>query len=306
MAINTFTYAKVFQQALDEQMTAGATSGWMEENAGQIIYNGGNEVKIPKISMDGLADYDRDKGFTQGAITLDYESCTMTQDRARTFMLDSQDVDESNFVANASNIMSGFQKQKVIPEVDAYRYSRIYALAKAAGHYNTTAYTPAEATILQKLLDDVAAIQDEIGENEPLVITMPMTVAAILERSEAFQKIQNTAEFSQGNVFLKVKAIDGNPIIKVPSARMKTAYTFNDGITTGQTGGGFTPAQDAKGINWIICPRSVPLAVSKTDKMRIFTPEQNQSADAWKIDYRKYHDLWIADNKLAGVRVNIG
>ena len=37
----------------------------------------------------------------------------------------------------------------------------------------------------------------------------------------------------------------------------------------------------------------MPIAVSRTDKVRIFDPETNQSARAWAIDYRKYHDLWI-------------
>lgn len=51
-------------------------------------------------------------------------------DRGRKFLLDKMDVDETNFVASASAVMSEFQRTKVIPEVDAYRYSRIYALAK--------------------------------------------------------------------------------------------------------------------------------------------------------------------------------
>ena len=44
---NTIEYAKVFQQELDKQVIEGCTSGWMEENASQVIYNGGNEIKMP-------------------------------------------------------------------------------------------------------------------------------------------------------------------------------------------------------------------------------------------------------------------
>ena len=36
-----------------------------------------------------------------------------------------------------------------------------------------------------------------------------------------------------------------------------------------------------------------------------FDPPTNQNANAWKIDYRKYHDLWIADNSMDGVFVNV-
>ena len=64
-------------------------------------------------------------------------------------------------------------------------------------------------------------------------------------------------------------------------------------------------AADAKGINWIIMVKQAPVAISKTDVTRIFDPMTNQNANAWKIDYRKYHDLWIADNSMDGVFVNV-
>ena len=41
----------------------------------------------------------------------------------------------------------------------------------------------------------------------------------------------------------------------------------------------------------------MPIAINKTDKLRVFTPDVNQKADAWKIDFRKYHDLWIKKQK---------
>ena len=51
--------------------------------------------------------------------------------------------------------------------------------------------------------------------------------------------------------------------------------------------------------------RQAPIAVSKTDVTRIFDPMTNQNANAWKIDYRKYHDLWITDNGMEGVLVSV-
>jgi len=86
---------------------------------------------------------------------------------------------------------------------------------------------------------------------------------------------------------------------------MKSAYTFNDGTTGGQEAGGFAPAAGALTLNWIVIARRAPIAVSKTDKVRIFDPATTQAADAWKVDYRKYHDVWLKDNALSLVRVNI-
>lgn len=300
---NVLEYAKIFMQELDKQVVAQATSGWMEANAGLVKYNGGNEVKIPIIDMDALGDYDRTNGFVDGSVNLTYETKTMTQDRGRTFMLDRMDVDETNFVATAANVMGEFQRVHVIPEIDAYRYSSIatQAIEKNAA---VGGYTPSESDILKKLKEDIYAIYDVAGEI-PLVITMNMQVAAILENSTELNKMLSVIDFTQGDVKTSVKAIDNNPIIKVPSLRMKTKYVFYDGKTAGQEAGGFVADAEAKNINWIITPRTAPIAVSKTDNIRIFTPEQNQKADAWKIDYRKYHDLWIKENQLVAIRVNI-
>lgn len=306
MPINTLEYAKMFQTTLDEQMVALSTSGWMESNAGQVKYSGGNEVKIPKITMDGLGDYDRDKGFVQGSVSFTYGTYTMTQDRGRTFQLDAMDVDETNFSASAATVMGEFQRTWVVPEIDAYRYSRIYAMAKAKGKVNGTGYTPEASTIFDALTADITSIEDIVGENEEIVITMSARAAQQLDLADKIEKKLDVTNFSQGNVSRKVKSLDENPIIRVPSSRLKTAYVFNDGETSGQTGGGFTPATDAKQVNWIITIRRCPIAVSKTDKIRIFDPGTNQKADAWKMDYRKYHDLWIPDNKMDGVIVNVG
>ena len=305
MAINTFEYAKNFQQALDKQMLVGATSGWMEVNASGVKYSGGDTVKMPEISVGGLAKYDRDTGFNQGSVSLKYTDYKLTQDRGRTFQLDAMDVDETNFVAAAGTVMGEFQRLQVIPEVDAFRYSKIAALAKTASH-ETAAFTPDKATILEKLDDEITKVQDIVGEGEPLVIIMSMPIRTILNNSQDITKYLDTADFKAGEITTKVKTYNEIPILSVPSARMKTAYVFNDGTTGGQEAGGFKPDTSAKGINWIILSRRAPIAISKTDKIRIFEPNVNQKADAWKLDYRKYHELWIPTNNLAGVWVNTG
>ncbi|AKA71967.1 hypothetical protein [Clostridium scatologenes] len=300
---NNIEYASIFQKVLDTQLIAGATSGWMEGNAGQVIYNGGAEVKIPSITTDGLGNYDRNAGFPQGSVNLTYQTMSLSQDRAKTFTLDAMSVDESNFLATASNVMSEFQKVSVIPEIDAYRYSKMATLAIGAGQA-VGGYTPVATDILSKLKADIAKVKDTIGDL-PLVITMSSLTKNILENSSEISKQLVVNDFTSGAYSTKVVMIDDCPIIAVPSARLKTAYIFNDGKSTNQTQGGFTADSSAKNINWLISLQQSPIAVSKTDKMRIFDPDTNQTADAYKLDYRKYHDLWIPKNKLQGVFVNI-
>ncbi len=292
---NTIEYAKLFQKELDKQILEGATSGWMEENASQVIYSGGAEIKMPKMSLQGLGTYSRDDGYVNGAVTYAFETFTLTQDRGRRFRIDAIDVDESGFGLAAANVASEFQRTKVIPEIDAYRYSK---LAEAAQITDT--YTPDKATVMSELLGQLSEVRDVTGGEGEVVIIMSRPVYDKLMLSSELTYSVDTATFTQGSLDFAVKTMNGVPVIPVPSARMKTEYTF-----AADGDGGFAPASDAKDINWIICPKSAPIAVSKTDNVKIITPEVNQFADAWDVDYRKYHDLFIPDNKKSAIAASI-
>jgi len=302
---NVIEYAKIFQTELDKAAVEQSTSGWMELNDKLVKYNGGSEVKIPRLDMDGLADYDRQNGFVEGSVNLSWQTQQMTMDRGRQFTFDEHEVNETNFVLTASSVMGEFQRTKVIPEIDAYRYSTLASQAMEDGRA-VYGYTPDEASVLKRLYSDIAAVQDEVGDDTPLVVTMATPVAALFDLNAALAKTVNVTDFQQGGITLKVKSINGqHPIIRAGSGRMKTSYLFNDGVTADQVKGGFAPAGDALDINWIICPRSTPIAVSRTDKVRVFDPDTYQKKRAWAVDYRKYHDLWVLKNKLNTIRVNI-
>lgn len=291
------------QKKLDQAVVIGATSGWMEANAGQVIYNGGDELKIPTMTTAGLADYDRDNGFVQGGITVKYNTYKMTQDRGRTFQIDRMDVDESGFVATSANLIKVFQTEHVIPEIDAYRYSTIADIAIKANQSEAINLTADNA--LTKIREHIRAVQDIVGDDVPLILTMSTKTRALIEDAPKIGKSINVADFKQGGMNFKVKSLDESVIRIAPSSRLKTKYEILDGTTTGQEAGGLKAAADAKDINWIITPQRVPIAISKTDKLRVFEPDTNQKADAWKIDFRKYHDLWIkeADKKIIFVCV---
>ena len=49
---------RFFQQELDKAFVPASATGWMQQNARLAKYSGGNEIKIPNLVMDGLADYD--------------------------------------------------------------------------------------------------------------------------------------------------------------------------------------------------------------------------------------------------------
>lgn len=305
MAINTLAAATLFMRQLDKIAVQDAVTGWMDANSGQVIYNGGAEVKIPKMSVQGLGDYDRDTGYVQGGVTLSYETRKMTQDRGRKFQLDPMDINENNFISTAAAVMAEFQRVHVIPEIDAYRISKIASetiTADKAGMIEY-GYTPgaASTSALRKLKEGIKAIRNLY--NGPLVCHATPDFIMELEL-ELAGKI-TAVTFARGGINTSVPAVDGVPIVSTPSNRMYTAITLYDGKTSSQEAGGYVKGSKAKDINFFICPRTTPIAVTKQDVMRIFDPNINQSLNAWQLDYRRFHDLWVLDNKLDSIFLNI-
>lgn len=306
MPINTLATATLFQNTLDKVAIKDAVTGWMDSNAGQVLYNGGAEVKIPKLSVQGLGDYDRDNGYQQGGVTLEYETRKMTQDRGRKFHLDPIDINENNFVTTAATVMAEFQRMYVVPEIDAYRISKIATETIAAKKAGMVAYsyTPgaANTSALRKFKEGIKAVRD-MGYNGTLVCHATPDFIMELEL-ELAGKIMNTT-FSKGGIDTTVPSVDGVPFIVTPANRMYTTITIHDGKTSGQEAGGYVKGAAAKDINFMICPQATPIALTKQDIMRIFDPTINQKLNAWQMDYRRFHDIWVLDNKLNSIYLSI-
>lgn len=299
MPINTLAAAQIFQSELDKLAIQEMTTGWMDGNAGQVKYNGGDTVRIPTLSMNGLGDYDRDTGFVRGSITTTWETKTLTQDRGRFFNIDAMDVDESNWIATAGNVLSEFQRLQVVPEIDAYRISKLANIAITAGN-KEEGYASSALAALKRGIKNIR----EYYGNSNLVAhaTLDFVNALEIELAGHLQSVT----FSVNGVDTRVPSVDGVPIIPTAAARMLTAITLYDGTTSGQTAGGYVAGANADTVNFLVTESRVPLAITKQDKVRIFTPDENQEMDAYKISYRRFHDLWVKDNQTNGLFVNYG
>ena len=231
---NTFEYAKLFETNLDKLAIQTLKTGFMDGNSGQVIYTGGNEVKIPKLSLNGMGDYSRENGYTKGSINLTYQTMTMTQDRGRQFTIDAMDVDETSFIATASNIMGEFQRTRVVPEIDAYRISKLSTIAMATEGQAEYGYSVSNSDIITKIKKGIQVIRENSFDTELIILASYDTKTAI---EEAVLGKLTSGTFSQGGIDTRVPYIDDCPIIAVPKTRMYTAITLNDGSTSGQEDG---------------------------------------------------------------------
>lgn len=118
---------------LDKIFVAESVTGILENRTGielKPVENDAKTVLIPDIVMDGLGDYNADTGFPKGSATLVFTPYQCEKDRGKEFNLDSV-LDAESAGITGANLMSEFERTQVIPEVDAYRLSKLFANADA-------------------------------------------------------------------------------------------------------------------------------------------------------------------------------
>lgn len=298
MPINSLDYRTQLTNELDKAMVQKAVVTGFLDNAFASKFVGTKTVLIPDIDYKGLGDYDRDNGFPVGAVTVDQKSYTLSQERARRFYIDRMDMDEVGISGLAGQIMGEFVRTKVVPEVDAYCLSKLAGIATTGNQIVTGTMENGCVKILSTAINSV---QNIAGFDEELVAFVNTDFYAALMATTELSRRLNIGDFKKGEISTKVRKLDECAIIPVPAARMKTAYTFNDGTTSGQTDGGFTPTSTAKNIGCIVLPKRIAKLVKKLEKVRVFDPDTVQDKDAYQFDYRLYYDMLVKNSEKGAI-----
>lgn len=289
---------------LDEVYRVNAKSSILEADGALVQQTAdAKTIKINKLSMDGLGDYSRQNGYPVGSITSDWETHEFTNDRGRRFNLDKMDNLE-NLGMTFLNMAGQFMKQKVIPEKDAYTFAKIAGTAgieSATGVLNSSNTKGALETALAKL-----------GENEvdeaSMVLFITPTVKGYLEAQVPRSLQSGVTSYGQ-----KIEYFNDIPLITVPQTRFYNGIDLLDGVTSGETAGGYkkhtsTGASgdaDAKDINFLLLDKNAVLSVAKNNVAQIFAPEVNQLHDGWTFNYRFYYDIFVLENKRKGIYAHI-
>ena len=302
---NSINYAAVFNRIMDEKFYILPRTMWMEKTNPGIEWEGGREVKIPYIGVNGLGNMSGYKA-PDGDLTLGYETKQLQYYRGRNFAIGRYDVDETNFALTVGNALKVFLNEKVIPEIDCLR---IAAAAQGALGYGTVVpqatASITTANILGLLLDDIAKVQDKIGEGEQLYIQISTKLKNLLEQSTGLTKYLNVRDFTVRSANLKIEALNDQYLIGTPSSYMKSVVKVLDGRSTNETVGGVSFVDFGAAVNWIIAARPAVDAVARPQITKVFDPDTNQSGDCWKIMFNMYHGLWAMEEKGPGLLVNI-
>ena len=290
---NSIALATKYLPILDEIYKREALTIGLE-NTHPIRFLNAHTVELFKTSLDGLGTYGRNTGFVDGSVTGTWEALTLSKDRGRSFMVDAMD-DEETINMAFGTLVGEFLRTKVIPEIDAYRFA---TLAAASGIDAATAADITVGTTDVPGLIDVA--EQSMGDNE---VPREGRILYISETAYAGLKAKITRYLANENgVNREVEMYNGMRVVRVPVGRFCTGITLQDGSTSGQEAGGYYfTASTSKPINFMIVHPSAVVAVMKHVNPRIFSPDENQKADAWKFDYRVYHDIFVEANKVKGI-----
>ena len=296
MSLNSIETASNFASELDALMVQKAVTGFFADNVLCANFVGAKTVLLPDMEFVGLGDYDRDNGFPQGKITISNTSYQLSNDRGRELQLDRMDMDETGVANLAGQTLKEYVRTCVVPEMDAYNLSKLASVAREKG--NLEAYD--EAKVYSQFLKLANDIYAKAGFDKELVCFMDPTAYAALMNSPELQRMIVVSDFKQGEVNLKVKKLNDIAIIPVASERMKTSYVFDAGST--ESTGGFKAADDAETINMLMLTRDGASLVKKTEDLRVFSPKENQNADAYLFQYRLYYDIFVKKSGLEVIK----
>ena len=282
---NNITLFKNYVPLLDEVYKQASLTGVLD-GAAELARQGqnANELVIPMISMSGLANYSRNSGYVDGDVTLTNETVKCNFDRGRMFTVDTLDNEETAGIA-FGRLAAEFIRTKVVPELDAFRLSKYASLSNIS---------KAEAADLATGADVIAALracankmdEDEVPYDQRYLFITP-TLAGMIEDLDTTKSREVMARFAA--------------VQRVPQTRMYTAIKQKDGTTSGEESGGYEKGADATKINFIAIHKPAVIQYQKHIAPKVITPENNQSADAWKYGYR---NVGIADayqNKRSGI-----
>lgn len=268
---NTIELRKFYSEALDEvYKLASLTSVLDGDNA--LVKEGANanELLIPKLDSDGLDDYSRQTGFTNGSVNFAYESKKIAYDRGRMFSVDALDEQEATPVFSA--LSAQFVRVKVVPELDAYRLGQ-YA-------------TKAGASVAAAIADGKAATKAISLAKSTIKDAEANIATTYLFLNPAIKAMIDDLDTTASRAALEGWA----GVIEVPSSRFFKTIALQHGSFKGTTA-----------LNFLAVDKTSLLQFQKHIVSKIISPDQNQDADAWKFGYRTAGIADVLDNRKAGI-----
>ena len=282
---NTIALAKNYTALLDEVYRAASVTNDLTGDPAMVRAGANaNEILYPQIKVDGLGDYDRNSGYTDSSVSVEWKTANFNYDRGAKIVVDTMDNQETFDIAFG---MAGatLMREKVAPESDAFIFA---TLAGTTGISKATAATYADASaFLAALLVATSKMDDdEVPEENRLLYATPTLMNSIMA-------LDTTKSREVLGRFSITK--------RVPQARFYTAIDLLDGKSAGEEAGHYKKATAGKEINFMIIHKPCLIKFDKHIASDLIPPSMNPDMDAYISKYRKYGIVDVYKNKVAGI-----
>lgn len=282
---NTLVLPKNYTSLLDEvykraSVTADLTGDTAMVRAGANV----NEICYPQMSVTGLGDYDRNSGYTNGSVNLEWKTTKYNYDRGTKISVDAMDNQES-FNLAFGKAGSELIRTKVAPEADAFTFATLAGLEGISKLDATTFASAVE--FLEGLLEAKNKLdEDEVPEEQRYLYATPTLLNSVIA-------LDTTKSREILNHFALKKA--------VPQSRFYTAIDLLDGKSSGEETGHYKKSDAGKDINFMIVHKPALIKYDKHIAHDLIAPANNPDSDSYILKYRKYGLVDAYKNKVAGI-----
>ena len=286
---NSIALAEQYLPIIDEIYKRESLTSLLDTANERVRFLGGNAVELFKASVPGLGDYSRSTGFPHADYSSTWEKLTLSKDRGVSMQIDAMDNEETLGLAFGT-LAGEFIRTQEVPELDAYRFAKLASTSGISS--GTAADITVGTTDLPALIE---AAEETMGDDE-----VPVDGRILFVSFKAYSALKAKIVrylANESGVNRMVETYDGMRVIPVPQNRFNTAVTLNDGSANF----GFAPAAGGYKINFMIVHPSAVAQVVKHEIPRIWMPNENINADAYKFDFRVYHDIFVLANKVKGI-----
>ena len=290
---NIMALVTKFLPMVDQVYKQDSKSAILDTANEMVRVDGANAVKILNINPLGMGNYSRNGGFVPGDVAGTWATYTMSIDRGRSYQLDVLDNDEELGLP-LGNLLAAVEREHIIPEVDATRFAA-YATGAASANKTTETLSTGSGTVASIDAASVKLDNAEVPYEGRILFVSPKVYGLLKGGITRF--IQN----GESNVNYAIEMYNDMRVIRVPQSRFYTAITLAT-PSDNDDAGDYSP--NGNGINYMIVHPSAVVQVMKHYVARVFSPQDNQQADAWLVQPRFAHGAWVLSHKTNGIYVS--
>lgn len=290
------SYAEELANAYPYTLYSGAL--WNTENTNKYRVVDAKTIQIPTLSTNGRVDGDRTTigDFSQN-FSNDWETKTLSNHRVWQTLVHPQDVNQTNMVASISNITKVMNETQKFPELDAMMFSTLYSLKNAQEAITAETAELTTTTVLQKFDNMMDAMDEALVPATGRILYCDTYTKTLIDTAIAIVRSNGDKKLAR-----EVANLDNVEIVSVPTALFKTAYTFNDGKSSGQTTGGFVATSSAKDIAMILVHPSAVLPVVSYSFAQMEAPSA-LSQGKYVYFEESFEDVFILNKRHNAIQI---